>query len=351
MSFIRNCWYCAGWSTQFERSLTTRRMLGEDLVFFRSEDGVLHVLHDACPHRFLPLSRGRLIGDSLQCGYHGMTFDGAGACVRVPGQSNVPANAKVRSYPVEERRGVVWVWMGQVGKEDASKIFDLPEFDDPSWAAHHGDALDIKANYLSVAENLCDPAHVSFVHPTTLGNAASENVPVETRREEGPMGEVIVTWRWIRDGEPIGFFKNFGGFTGNVDRWHYYYMHAPNIAAIDFGSAATEAALPEEARSKGVRIWALHFLTPVDEDRTVDYWMHIRNAATDVPGVEERMDAMFRTAFDEDKEILESMQARETALTNRDGEPPAPLRIAIDLGPNLYRKAIERLTALETSSG
>ena len=351
MSFIYNCWYCAGWSVQFERELTTRRMLGEDLVLFRSEDGVLHALQDACPHRFLPLSCGKLVGDTVQCGYHGMTFDGTGACVRVPGQSNIPANAKVRSYPVEERRGVVWVWMGQPEKADPSKIFDLPEFDDPNWSAHHGDALNIQANYLSVAENLCDPAHVSFVHPTTLGNAASENVPVETRRESGPMGEVIVTWRWIRDSEPIGFFKNFGGFTGNVDRWHYYYMYAPNIAAIDFGSAATEAALPEEERGKGVRIWALHFLTPVDQHRTIDYWMHIRNAAIGVEGVEERMDAMFRVAFDEDKEILEAMQARELALEHRDGAPPAPLRIAIDLGPNLYRKAIERLTEAETPSG
>ncbi|GMG84319.1 aromatic ring-hydroxylating dioxygenase subunit alpha [Paralimibaculum aggregatum] len=351
MSFIRDCWYCAGWSAGFGQALETRRMLGEDLVLFRGEDGRLRALEDTCPHRFLPLSMGRLVGNTVQCGYHGMTFDGSGACVRVPGQTNVPASARVRSYPVEERSGIVWVWMGDPARADTAKIFDLPEMHDPAWAMHHGDALDIRANYMAVAENLCDPAHVSFVHPTTLGNAASEDVPVETRREQGPTGEVIVTWRWIRDGEPIGFFKRFGGFTGHVDRWHYYYMHCPNIAAIDFGSAPTEAALPEGERNRGVRIWALHFLTPVDADRTVDYWMHIRNAATDVAGVEEQMDAMFRTAFDEDKEILEAVQARETALAARPGGAPRPLRIAIDLGPNLYRKAIDRLAAAEAAAG
>ncbi|MEL6317115.1 MAG: aromatic ring-hydroxylating dioxygenase subunit alpha [Pseudomonadota bacterium] len=345
--FIENCWYCAGWSRQFARGFETRRMLGRDLAFFRTEAGALKALEDLCPHRFLPLSQGRLVGDQVQCGYHGMTFDGAGACVRVPGQDTAPANARVRAFPVEERHGVVWVWMGAPERADPSKIFTLPEFDDPAWAAHHGDALDIRANYMAVAENLCDPAHVSFVHPTTLGNAASENVPVETRREEGPAGEVIVTWRWIRNGAPIGFFQKFGGFDGDVDRWHYYYLHAPNVAAIDFGSADAALALPEERRGEGVRIWALHFLTPVDHGRTIDYWMHLRNTAVGVDGVEAQMDAMFRTAFDEDKEILEAIEAREARMRAEEGGLRRPVRIAIDLGPNLYRKAIERLRAAE----
>ena len=135
----------------------------------------------------------------------------------------------------------VWVREGRLHPDDTIsrtgkhwiRLGDMPEFSDPAWAAHHGDALHLKSNYLNVAENLVDPAHVSFVHPTTLGNAASENVPVHVQTE----GEAIVAWRWIRDAEPIGFFKAFGGFTGNVDRWHYYYLYTPCTAVIDFGSA------------------------------------------------------------------------------------------------------------------
>lgn len=64
-------------------------ILGEKIVFFRSEAGKPVALIDACPHRKLPLSKGRLKGDTLECGYHGLTFDCSGICVRVPGQDRI----------------------------------------------------------------------------------------------------------------------------------------------------------------------------------------------------------------------------------------------------------------------
>ena len=110
--------------------------------------------------------------------------------------------------------------------------------------------MHIKAHYLNVAENLVDPAHVSFVHPTTLGSAASQDVPVEVSTTDDP----IAAWRWIRNAPPVGFFQKFGSFSGNVDRWHYYYLHLPSTAVIDFGSAASDLQLKEDERHKGVRI-------------------------------------------------------------------------------------------------
>ena len=303
MPFVKNAWYVAGWSAAFGDALTPVTITGEHLVIFRASDGTVVALEDRCPHRLLPLSKGKRIGDTIQCGYHGMTFDRAGKCVRVPGQQNLPASAYVDAYPVHERHGIVWVWMGDPAKADPDDVFDLPEFSDPGWHAHHGDALHLKANYLNVAENLVDPAHVSFVHPTTLGNAASENVPVHVSTS----GATITAWRWIRDSEPIGFFQKFGGFTGNVDRWHYYHLHLPSIAVIDFGSVDTKLNLPEEDRDEGVRIFALHFVTPVTEDYTIDHWMHLRNRAQGDADASAQMDAMFRAAFNEDKKILEAI--------------------------------------------
>ncbi|MEL6520097.1 MAG: Rieske 2Fe-2S domain-containing protein, partial [Pseudomonadota bacterium] len=218
MPFIKNAWYVAGWSTAFGDELVPLTIVGQNLVLFRGSDGSVIALEDRCPHRLLPLSKGKRLGDTIQCGYHGMTFDRTGQCVRVPGQQNLPASAYVDAYPVHEAHGIVWVWMGDASLADPNTVFHLPEFSDPNWHAHHGDALHLKANYLNVAENLVDPAHVSFVHPTTLGNAASENVPVHVSTS----GPVITAWRWIRDAPPIGFFQKFGGFSGNVDRWHYY---------------------------------------------------------------------------------------------------------------------------------
>jgi len=339
--FVKNAWYVAGWSSEFAQSLQRVTLLGQHMVMYRTSTNLVVALEDRCPHRLLPLSKGKRIGDDIQCGYHGMTFDCSGACVRIPGQDNVPASAYVDTFPVVEKNNIVFVWMGDPEKADESLVFDMPELSATSgWHAHQGDALHLRANYLNVAENLVDPAHVSFVHPTTLGNAASENVPVHVDTN----GEVLVAWRWIRDAEPVGFFKQFGDFNGNVDRWHYYYLHIPSIAVIDFGSADASLELPEEDRDKGVRIFALHFLTPVNEHYTIDRWMHIRNVALDDNAASEKMDAMFRIAFDEDKAILEAITEQEQLTQKR-----KPIRLAIDKGPTVYRRRIRELLELENT--
>ena len=338
MEYVRNAWYVAGWASEFNDELKRVTMLEEHLVMFRDSEGKVVALEDRCPHRLLPLSKGRRIGDTIQCGYHGMTFDTQGKCVRIPGQDNLPDTAYVDKYPVHEKHDIVWVWMGEPALADPGEIFDMPEFDSPGWLAHQGDALHLQSNYLNVAENLVDPAHVSFVHPTTLGNTASENVPVHASTD----GDVITAWRWIRDAEPIGFFKSFGNFSGNVDRWHYYYLHLPCTAVIDFGSADTKAKLDENERDQGVRIFALHFLTPVTAQYTIDRWMHIRNTAIDDKQASAKMDELFRTAFAEDKDVLEAIQLEENRPAKR-----RPLRIAIDKGPLVYRKRINDLIEKE----
>ena len=338
MEYVRNAWYVAGWSSEFNDELRRVTLLEEHVVMFRNSKGVVIALEDRCPHRQLPLSKGKRIGDDIQCGYHGMTFNGEGRCVRIPGQDNLPKSAYVDAFPVHEKHDIVWIWMGDPKRADVDNVFDMPEFLDPAWHAHQGDALHLEAHYLNVAENLVDPAHVSFVHPTTLGNASSENVPVHVSTED----DMITAWRWIRDAPPIGFFQKFGGFKGHVDRWHYYYLHLPCTAVIDFGSADTEDELEEEERNKGVRIFALHFLTPVGPDHTIDRWMHIRNAALGDDEASEQMDKMFRIAFAEDKAILEAVQEEERRPQKR-----KPIRIAIDRGPNVYRHRIRELIALE----
>ena len=340
MSFVRNAWYVAGWSSDFGNELKALTIVDQTLVMFRCADGALVALEDRCPHRQLPLSKGKRIGDTIQCGYHGMTFGRDGKCVRVPGQDNLPASAYVETYPLHEQHQIVWVWMGDPDQADPDDIFDLPEFSDPAWQAHQGSALHIKAHYLNVAENLVDPAHVSFVHPTTLGSAASENVPVHVRAND----DIIVAWRWIRDAAPVGFFQDFGGFTGHVDRWHYYSLYLPSTAVIDFGSADTSLNLAEDDRDAGVRIFALHFVTPVTEDYTIDHWMHLRNTAVGDSEASERMDRMFEVAFAEDKAILEAIHLEEMRPQKR-----RPIRLAIDKGPTVYRKRIRDLIEIEVT--
>lgn len=331
--YIRNHWYVAGFAREFGEGFTTATILEQDIVLYRT-DGEVVAFRDRCPHRALPLSMGKRIGDTIQCGYHGMTFGPDGGCIRIPGQKSVPPQAWVHRYPTHEQHGIVWIWMGEVERANTADIFDLPQLSDPDWTTVQGDALQFNSNYLNVADNLCDPAHVSFVHPTTLGNASSEDVPVKAKRN----GRTVEVFRWIRNGPPIGFFQAYGGFAGHVDRWHYYYLHSPCIAVIDFGSAEAALELPPERRDEGVQIFALHFMTPVDSTTTIDRWVHIRNTATGDPSAGSKISDLLRIAFAEDKAILEAIQHKELQPWDRE-----PVRITIDQGANIYRRIIREM--------
>jgi len=337
----RNAWYPLTWSRDVTRQLASHRLLGTDLVVYRTEAGGVVALDDVCPHRLAPLSMGKLKGDAVECGYHGMTFGADGRCIRIPGQKVIPANANVPSYPLHEKMGLVWIWPGDPDRADRTLIYDLQQYDQPGWRAAHGDALRIDANYLNLADNLCDPAHVSFVHLSTLGNAASEEVPVEHSFDE----HGVLVWRWIKNAAPIPLFAKYGNFQGNVDRWHYYHYAAPCSAVIDFGSAEARAIEDPGDRDKGLRIFACHFITPVDDHICIDHWLHVRNFALDSAEVDERLHADFRIAFNEDKEILERIEAVERA------KPEAKrVRLGIDAAPQRMRRIVERMVAEETES-
>ncbi len=337
----RNAWYPLTWSRLVTRQLASHRVLGKDLVVYRSEAGGAIALDDVCPHRLAPLSMGKLRGDAVECGYHGMTFGADGRCVRIPGQKLIPANAAVTSYPLHEKMGLVWIWPGERDLADPTLIYDLPQYSQPGWHAAHGDALRIGTNYLNLADNLCDPAHVSFVHLSTLGNAASEEVPVEhTFDDKG-----VLVWRWIKNAAPIPLFAKYGNFEANVDRWHYYHYAAPCSAVIDFGSAEADAIADPEQRDEGLRIFACHFITPVDDHACIDHWLHVRNFALDNADVDQRLHADFRIAFNEDKEILERIEAVERAKPD-----VKRIRLGIDAAPQRMRRIVERMVAEETGS-
>jgi phenylpropionate dioxygenase-like ring-hydroxylating dioxygenase large terminal subunit len=338
--FVLNTWYPLTWSRQVGRSLGSHCILGQQLVVYRTAAGQVAAMDDACPHRLMPLSMGKLKGDIIECGYHGLNFDCAGTCVRIPGQELIPASMRVRSYPTHEQMGLVWIWMGDPALADTGKVFDLPQYHDPAWSSVEGDALEIGTHYLNLADNLCDPSHVSYVHLSTLGNAASEGVPVHTREEPGK----VITWRWIIDAPPIPLFAKYGHFKGHVDRWHYYHYHAPSIAIIDFGTADTGTGAPDGKRDNCIQIYACHFITPVDEHRCIDHWLHVKNFQADEP-TNQALSADFRTAFAEDKVILEAIERNEQRYPER-----RPVKIAIDASPTRMRRLVDAMLSKEAQA-
>ena len=130
--FLRNCWYVAAWSREVGQEPLGRTLLNEPVVLYRTEDGVPAALEDRCCHRALPLSLGTVEGGNLRCAYHGLLFGRDGVCVEVPGQTRMPPGSAVRSYPLVERAGWIWIWMGDEAPDD-SLLPDWWWMDHPDW--------------------------------------------------------------------------------------------------------------------------------------------------------------------------------------------------------------------------
>ena len=334
MTYLRNRWYAAAWSTEIGRELKARTILDEPVVMFRTEDNKPVVLEDRCCHKFLPLSMGRIKGDCVECGYHGMTFGGDGKCVRIPGQPRIPDNARVRAYPAVDHLGMVWIWAGDPADATTDLLFDLPPYDAPGWTVNRGPYTYIRSNYQNITDNLLDPAHVSFVHLSTLGSAAMEDIPVETEQFE----EAVCVSRWTPNTPPVPILRKFLESDDPVDRWQYYWFHAPSVCVTDFGCGPVGMAQTDEARDANMRIHSCHFLTPETEGSTHYFWMQIRNFAPGDEVVSSMMTEQLIMAFDEDKEVLEGVQR------GFDADPHRPsIKLAIDNGPNRGRRIVDRL--------
>jgi len=153
--WMRNAWYVAAFASEVRRSILPRKLLGESIILYRSEAGAPVAMQDRCPHRFAPLSRGKVVQGTLECGYHGLTFDGSGHCVRNP-HGPILSNIAVRHYPMIEAYRALWIWMGEPEKADASSIPDFSVFYDHERFATVSGYVRIEANYQLVTDNLLD---------------------------------------------------------------------------------------------------------------------------------------------------------------------------------------------------
>jgi vanillate O-demethylase monooxygenase subunit len=339
--FLRNAWYAAGWSRDYERTLTAETFLGEEIVIFRREDGSPVALQDACPHRKLPLSCGQLKGDTVECGYHGLTFDGGGRCVAAPTQpGSIPRRARVKSYPAIDRYGLLWIWMGDPEAADPDLVFPIENFDDPSWGRTDGGVLEIDCNYLWICDNLLDPSHVAWVHVGSFAGSGTDDVPLEvTRTERG-----VIVWRWIRGRPPSPYYAELVKFDGPCDRLQHYEMCVPGIALNKsvYTPAGTGGPGAAPVPETYVNI-SYNFMTPITAERTRYIWFQHRNTDPQDTTISQQMNEGARQAFEEDRAVLERVQ-RGMA---RDGSEAIDL--GLDAGAKLFRRHLERLIDEESA--
>lgn len=338
--FLQNAWYVAAISKSVGRELLPVKLLGTALVLYRATSGEPVALADACPHRKLPLSMGRLKDNCIECGYHGLTFDARGQCVAAPTQEQIPSSAFVQSFPAKDKYGLLWIWMGDAELADEDAILTIENFDDPAWHTTGGDSLTVHCNYLYVTDNLLDPSHVAWVHRSSFAGEGTADASLIVEE----VGEGLVVSRWIYDSDPPPFYKPLLKFSGKCDRLQHYEVQFPSTA-INKGIYCPAGRGGPEWISDGdsYEMISYNFLTPVDENTTRYFWLQHRNTDIDDEALTEMIAAGAKSAFEEDKVVLEAVHRGIASETSRH------INLGLDAAAIRFRKLLEDRIAREAN--
>lgn len=191
--YIQNSWYMAAWAEEVpEDGFLTRTLLDRKWLLWHGAAGGWSMIEDRCPHRFVPLSRGQFANGRITCGYHGLSFDGTGACVHNPFGNELPPGARVASLPVVEASGGLWFWPGDPAKADPARIPDFAFIDagPPIERAQYTMAV----NYQLIADNLLDLSHAEFLHVESFGTNGSLFSHGKQTVEQGEDGAIWNRW-------------------------------------------------------------------------------------------------------------------------------------------------------------
>lgn len=342
-SYPLNSWYASTWSADLARDLQARTICDIPVVQYRRQDGTPVVMEDACWHRLLPLSMGRLEGDDVECKYHGLIFNSSGKCVHMPDGQEPPARACVRTFPVVERHGLVWIWPGDVALADPDKVPDLHWGDHPDWACE-GSMLEFACDYRLVVDNLLDLTHEAYVHTASIGHKAITTAPFSVSKGDN----FVTVERWMNDVDAPPFLEQqlltARGLSAapKVDRWQLIRFEAPSTIVIDVGVAPVGTGAMEGDRSSGVSGRVLNAITPSTSGKTYYFFAYARDFLIDDPALTAELKAANVKIFSEDKEVLERQQETMHALEGR-----RLVDLKIDRGSVHARQLIKAMLKLE----
>ena len=327
--FIRNTWYVIAEPMEVPYgTLLARTALNEKVVLYRTETGQVVAFKDACPHRFAPLSAGRIEGNNIRCPYHGSLFNEEGWCVQLPGQSgNHGMRIGLTRFPIIERHNYVWIWMGDPALAgDESSIPEWFSPADPShqtWQGRHDKFLSMPVCYELINDNLHDVSHVEFVHPETLGTTVIPQMYRMSKAEETPKRCVKkqIEARHIRFDfhaediqagpimhQTLAYQRERTEWTANVD-WDLTFRYStPSYFLFNHRTKAVG-----ESDSQAIQIASLHAVTP-ESELTSHYFFYTAN---NLDSTAERRAEFTETcadgllfAFNQDKALISEQMKR-----------------------------------------
>lgn len=330
---VRNAWYVAGMSEEINRELKERTLLGSTVLMYRTEAGEPVIMQNRCPHRNFPLSKGRLDGDKVVCGYHGMNFTPNGQCVFMPSLSRAPTHVKIASYPVVEKAPLVWVWLGDADKADPALVPETPWLGDAAWKTVTGQ-FHVKTNYVAMHENLLDQTHFPILHATTgIGTPEYSRSTMDVRVE----GDQVHLVRALLDAPAPDIYGIPARLKDRiVDRHSDGWFASP---ALHYAHARIVNKEPREGEQIEYRYTITHIYTPETQGTIHYWWFNSRDTYLDDSATDEYMIASSVKAYQEDVDALGWIQE----VVERETEPFEELSFAPDRPGIAMRKILLRL--------
>jgi phenylpropionate dioxygenase-like ring-hydroxylating dioxygenase large terminal subunit len=339
-SFPRNQWYVAAFTHELGRTPMERTLLDESVVFYRTESGTPVAVAGRCPHRRFPMVRAKVVGDRLQCGYHGWTFDCSGACTNIPSQTNyIPNGFKIRTYPIVEKWQWLWIWMGDPAKADELSIPDHRELhlEGSDWEASVGGLEPLAGRFQLMSENVLDLTHVTFIHAATIGTAGIAAAPIEVEDR----GRYLHSQRTVAESKPTPFHTKNLGLDGPVERILSTDFYPP--AFCSSGSAFYkhgESAKPDGHCYGAFRVF--HVATPETAHTSHYFWGFTRSFGQGNSELTEQLRAGWRLGVLED---VDAIDANERMIDR--GPMQNDLSAQADAGPLRGRKMVESMILAE----
>lgn len=334
MPFLRNAWYVAAWDDEVPDGASfTRRILNEDILLARGSDGIVHAIRNRCPHRFAPLSLGKRVGDVIQCAYHGLQFDLGGRCVHNPhGDGAIPDRAAARSYPLERKQTLLWIWMGDASLADPASIPTLDGLDPQRYAINKG-YMHTPVHYELMTDNIMDLGHIEFLHAGLLGSEAVRRADVQVYQK----GSVVHSNRLTHDEIlPPALDALYGSGGKPVDRWLDVTWYPPGLMQLVVGVAPAGAAERIGKQTPGV-----HLMTPETESSTHYFWANARDFRKDDAALHEQLEQGLRFAFEhQDKPMI---VAQAQAMEGESFWDLKPVVLAGDAGGMRARIVLRKL--------
>ena len=298
MEYLKNTWYVAAWSEEVTRTPLGRKLLGQEILMYRKEDGEPVAIGNMCPHRFAPLSMGKLVGDVIECPYHGLRFDSQGECILNPnGNKAIPKRARVACHRIEERHNLIWLWGGEPGQADPATVPDLSYIEDPEKKTVTG-VLHVEANYQLYIDNLIDLSHAQFAHQDQLGVENYPNASLDISEADEKVRVEIL----IPDSEVPPALQSI---IGDTEKKGNFILEAnwqlPSIVTNDIQFE------DNDAKDLLYRSFGTHILTPETEHTAHYFYGLTRTHRIDDTEADEAVRKWHLRGFSEqDKPIIEA---------------------------------------------